>query len=311
MTTAIIIVITAIVLFIFAGLYTAYHKVFYSPTKDMSETETPPAISNHPYKTEARSNTEELRAMPCEFVKTRSYDGLKLSARYYQGKSDKPLCICFHGYRGSAVRDFSGIGRFLIRDGYNVLLVDQRAHWNSQGHTITFGSKERYDVLSWIQYADRRFGKEKPVYLFGISLGGGTVLMASGQELPENVKGIVSDCPYNSPKDIIKYICRKIRLNPELCWPIIWLSGLVYGRFNISATTAEREAKKAKVPILIIHGEGDNFVPPEMSEEVAKANPAMIERRTFPEAGHGLCYYFFTERYEGIVKDFIKNTMKL
>ncbi|MBQ3266083.1 MAG: alpha/beta hydrolase [Ruminococcus sp.] len=311
MTIVIILFLSAVILFFFAGLYTAYHKVFYSPTKDMSETESPPSISNHPFSDAARQKTEELSRIPCEYVRTRSYDGLKLSARYYQGKSSKPLCICFHGYRGSAIRDFSGIGLFLIREGYSVLLVDQRAHWRSQGHTITFGIKERYDALSWIRYADRRFGKETSIYLFGISLGGGTVLMASGQELPKNVKGIVADCPFNSPKDIIRHVCRKINLNPDLCWPIVWLSGLIYGRFNISATTAAQEAKNTKVPILIIHGEGDDFVPPEMSNEVAVSNPSMIERRTFPEAGHGLCYYYYPDRYEDVIRQFITNTSAL
>ena len=62
-------------------------------------------------------------------------------------------------------------------------------------------------------HTNQRFGKDKSIFLFGISMGGGTVLMASGQRLPRNVKGIVADCPFNSPKDIIKHVCRKIKMN--------------------------------------------------------------------------------------------------
>ena len=299
-------IVTAVILLILAGLYASYYKVFYSPKKDISETKNPPAIERLAYGKRVSERINEVNTTPCKFYTIRSYDGLKLSARYFEGDDDKPLCICFHGYRGSAVRDFAGIGLHLIHEGYNVLIVDERAHWRSQGHTICFGIKERFDAVSWVKFANQRFGKDKSIFLFGISMGGGTVLMASGQRLPRNVKGIVADCPFNSPKDIIKHVCRKIKLNPDLLWPVIWLAGLVYGRLRVNATTAADEVKRSKVPIVILHGEADDFVPMSMSKEVQKANPSMIEMHTFPHADHGMSYFEDEERYIGIVEGFIE-----
>lgn len=299
-------IVTAVILLILAGLYASYYKVFYSPKKDMSETKNPPAIERLAYGKRVSERINEVNTTPCKFYTIRSYDGLKLSARYIEGDDDKPLCICFHGYRGSAVRDFAGIGLHLIHEGYNVLIVDERAHWRSQGHTICFGIKERFDAVSWVKFANQRFGKDKSIFLFGISMGGGTVLMASGQRLPRNVKGIVADCPFNSPKDIIKHVCRKIKMNPDLLWPIIWLAGLVYGRLRVNATTAADEVKRSKIPIVILHGEADDFVPMSMSKEVQKANPSMIEMHTFPHADHGMSYFEDEERYIGIVEGFIE-----
>ncbi len=304
-------IVTAVILLILAGLYASYYKVFYSPKKDMSETKNPPAIERLAYGKRVSERINEVNTTPCKFYTIRSYDGLKLSARYFEGDDDKPLCICFHGYRGSAVRDFAGIGLRLIHEGYNVLIVDERAHWRSQGHTICFGIKERFDVVSWVKFANKRFGKDKSIYLFGISMGGGTVLMASGQRLPRNVKGIVADCPFNSPKDIIKHVCRKIKLNPDLLWPIIWLAGLVYGRLRVNATTAADEVKRSKIPIVILHGEADDFVPMSMSKEVQKANPSMIEMHTFAHADHGMSYFEDEERYIGIVEGFIEKNNNL
>lgn len=304
----VIAIIAAVVLLcILIGLYAAYYKVFYYPKKKDSEIEDP-ILSRHPYKDEARSRIAELTDLPCEFVNTRSYDRLSLSARYYQGDDDKPLFICFHGYHGSALRDYSGVGLYLIQQGYPVMLVDERAHWRSQGHTITFGIRERFDVVSWIEYARERFGETKPIYLHGISLGGGTVLMASGHALPDNVKGIIADCPFNDAEEIIRYVCVLIKLNPDLCWPAVKLSALIYGRFNINKTTAAKEAAKSTKPIMIIHGDGDDFVPERMSAEVQKANPAMIERHLIADAGHGLGYYYDPRQYESLVEDFIKRT---
>lgn len=303
--TAFIIILIAAVL-VLAGLYAAYYRVFYSPKKDMSETESPEIIASHPCHDEVTRGVTELSELPCQFLKTRSRDGLRLSARYFEGDPDQPLIICFHGYHGSALRDFAGLAPYLIHQGCSLLMVDERAHWRSQGHTIAFGIKERFDVLSWVEYANRRFGADREIFLLGISMGGGTVLMASGQQLPENVKGIIADCPYNSPKDIIKHVCRKVKLNPTLLWPVIWLSALVWGRFNVNATTAAKEAKNSKTPIIILHGEGDDFVPAYMSKEVAAANPTLISMHTFPEAGHGLSYFYDTKRYRSLVDEFIK-----
>ena len=289
-----------------AGLYGAYHKTFYCPYKGMSETGSPPILSKHPYRAEVDERVSRMVGTPWEFFETTSYDGLKLSARYHKGRDGMPLCIFFHGYRGSAVRDLAGIGTVLIDGGYSILTVDQRAHWRSEGHTLSFGINERFDVLSWIEFAKKRFGEDIPIYLFGISMGGGTVLMASGQKLPKNVKGIVADCPFNSPKDIICYVCGKIGLIPALCWPIVWMSARLYGHFDISATTAAKEVMKTETPILIIHGDGDDFVPAYMSKEVRDANPDMVEYHTIPDAGHGMSFYYDTQGYKRIVKEFME-----
>ncbi|WP_405358251.1 alpha/beta hydrolase [Ruminococcus sp.] len=302
------IILAVVLIGLLIVLFAAYYKTFYYPIKNISETKGPITKSKHPYRDEARVKVKELAALPCEFITTRSYDGLKLSARYYQGDESKPLFLCFHGYHGSALRDYSGVGLSLIRQGYPVIMVDERAHWRSQGHTITFGMRERFDVLSWIDYACKRFGTDCPIYLHGISMGGGTVLMASGQKLPDNVKGIISDCPFNDAEKIIRHVCQLVGLNVEICWPVIKLSGLIYGRFNVNKTTAAKEVKKATVPIMIIHGDGDDFVPATMSEEVQKANPEIIERYLIADAGHGLAYYYDPQRYEALVDEFIRKT---
>ena len=303
---AVAIILIAVIIAALIGIYASYYKTFYSPHKDMSETVSPSVIKDQVYGRELQKLIDQICETPCEYVSIRSYDGLKLSARYYKGNDDMPLCICFHGYRGSALRDFSAIGLYLIGKGYNVLNVDERAHWRSEGHTITFGIKERYDVLSWINYSNERFGADIPIYLFGISMGGGTVLMASGLELPNNVKAILADCPFNSPKDSIKHVCKKIHLNPTLSWPIVWLAAAIYGHFNVSETTAAIEVKKTKQPILIMHGEGDDFVPMYMSKEVKDANPDMVEWHSFPKAGHGMSYFYDKERYLAILDEFME-----
>ena len=218
------------------------------------------------------------------------------------------MAIAFHGYRSCALTDFSGGSELIFQMGYNLILVDQRAHGNSQGRTIAFGIQERYDCLTWIEYAIGRFGAETKILLFGISMGASTVLMASGLPLPKNVKGIVADCPYASAKDIICAVGERIGFPRWIVWPLVKIGANVYGGFDITQTDAVEAVKQAKVPILIIHGEADGFVPQEMSD-IAAHNPECITRVTFPEADHGISYLTDTERYQSIVRSFTENVL--
>ena len=77
-------------------------------------------------------------------------------------------------------------------------MTDARAHGKSEGEYIGFGVLDRFDAKKWIDYAIERFGENVNIFLHGESMGGATVLMAGGLNLPKNVKGIISDCPITS-----------------------------------------------------------------------------------------------------------------
>lgn len=245
-----------------------------------------------------------------EEVYIKSYDGLKLYGRYYHYNDNAPLQIMFHGYRANAERDFCGGSKFSRERGYNYIIVDQRAHGKSEGHTISFGLKERYDVLSWVNYAIDRFGKDTKILLYGLSMGSATVIMASGLDLPENVKGIVADCPFSSPKDIILKVSDEMHLPKALMYPFIYLGAKIFGNLNINETTCEEEVKKTKVPILIYHGDDDRFVPHEMSEVIFEANKKMVRRELFPTAGHGLSFIKDPVRYKKALTEFWERVLK-
>lgn len=249
---------------------------------------------------------DKLNARPYERVHIRSYDGLQLAGRYYHIKDNAPLAILCHGYRGTPSRDFCGGADICFSMGLNGLLIEERAHCSSKGHTITFGVNERYDVLSWAKYAVDRFGPDLKILIGGISMGGGTVLMASELDLPEQVCGIFADCPFTSPAEIIMEFGRSKGLPMKVVYPFVDLAAREFGKFALNGADAVQAVKNTKVPILIVHGESDGLVPSEMSRRIAEANPKMIRRNTFPGAVHGLSYIVDTERYTELVKDFCK-----
>jgi len=251
----------------------------------------------------------EFLEAPYEEVSITSHDGLKLTGRYYHVADGAPLEIQCHGYKGNAIRDFSGAWRIAKAAGRNVLLINQRCHGGSEGHTITFGILERKDVLGWIRYANDRFGSV-PILLSGISMGAATVLMVSGMELPENVKGIIADCPYDSPAGIIKKVLgQDMGMPVKIVYPLIRLGGMLYGKFNLNADSPVEAVKKARVPILLIHGDDDRFVPYPMSCNIHAAAPEKVEFHTISGAGHALNYVTDPESYTAIINAFTERCL--
>ena len=286
------------------GAFYAYRTAFYSPMKGRGEVKSIKGEKYDPYRPEMRRIYQQLKDRPCEFVTVTSHDGLTLSGRYYHVRDGAPLDICFHGYRSSALVDFSGGSELSFRMEHNVLLVDQRAHGKSQGRTITFGILERQDLLRWVEYAVKRFGPDVHILLFGVSMGGATVLMASELDLPKNVKGIIADCPYASALEIILHVGHSTSLPTWLIRPFAIAGAKIFGGFDLTECHAREAVMHTPVPILIIHGQADSFVPEQMSN-IAESNPKMVTRRTIPGADHGISYLVDKQTYSTIVSDFV------
>lgn len=300
-----IIIIAALILTAAAISYYAYRKAFLSDRKRQEDWggfirragEEGPQV---------RELMEQLKEITAEDVFINSFDGLKLHGRYYHVKDGAPLDIQFHGYNGNAMRDFCGGNKISRESSHNSLLIDQRAHGMSQGKTISFGINERKDCLSWVRYAVERFGEDTEIVLSGVSMGAATVLMASDLELPKNVKAIVADCGYSSPKAIINKVMRDSGLPDKLMYPFVWLGAMVFGKFNLTESSAVSAVSESDVPILIIHGGADDFVPCYMAEEIYKACRSEKKLLIVPGAGHGMSYLVDKDLYEKTVKDFIK-----
>lgn len=291
-----------------AGAFYAYRIAFYSPMKGRGEIKPIKGEKYDPYRPEMRRIYHQLKERPYELVNVISHDGLILSGRYYHVKDGAPLDLCFHGYRSSPLVDFSGGSELSFQMEHNVLLVDQRAHGKSQGRTISFGIQERQDLLKWVAYAVDRFGPDVKILLFGVSMGGATVLMASELPLPENVKGIVADCPYASPLEIILHVGQKTSLPTWLIRPFVIAGAKIFGGFDLTESHAKEAVKHTPVPILIIHGQADSFVPEAMSN-IVESNPKMIIRHTIADADHGISFLVDKKRYTQFVTEFVNKIL--
>lgn len=305
---AILIFLAILVLAVLAAAFVCYYLPFYSPFKGKNDPYNfPKAKQYQKYLPQRLELMHALEQRPCEEVSVISFDGLELKGKYYHIDDSAPVDIFFHGYKGHAVTEGCGFAKIVQELDHNFILVDQRGCMASKGHTISFGIKERHDVESWLNYIVSRFGEDKEINILGMSMGASTVLMAAGLDLPGNIRHIFVDCPYSDAGRIIRKVCIDRKLPDALLYPFIRLGARIYGRFDLTGITAAEAVRNCTVPILLIHGEKDSFVPAYMSEEIHKVNPGHIRRIVFPEADHSLSQYVDWERYSALVKDFLRS----
>ena len=206
----------------------------------------------------------------------RSYDDLKLNAIYIPCKlPSRKTVILVHGYN-SWSGSMGGFAEYYTEVlGCNVLLPDLRGHGESEGSYIGFGWHDRKDILQWIDLLIEKLGHSNQIVLHGVSMGAAAVLMTSGEELPDNVKCIISDCAYSSVSGILGYQVKRMFKLPK--FPLIYFTSLIC-----------------------------KFVPTEMVYELFEAALCPKELFVVTDAAHGTSFWKDPEKYKAAVKDFLQ-----
>ncbi len=226
-----------------------------------------------PFRESMTKAQQWLREHTEEHVSITSFDGLKLSALYVPADVEKPkgTCVVFHGYRSLATVDFAPEVEFLHGLGYRLIVPYQRSHGESEGKYITYGVKERFDCRDWARYTAKRWEGED-IFLMGISMGSATVLMSAGTDLPGEVRGIVGDCGFTSPWDIMAHVSKRDYKLPS--FPLlnaVDLLARIKAGYSLKGADTREILAKTNIPVLFIHGGADDFVPLSMTEENYRA----------------------------------------
>ena len=306
--TPILCVLGAVFLFLLSVTLVCFFKIFFS-YRGKKEEDYP--IPEGEIYEEHRDNMikwiDEANAKCPREVEIVSRDGLTLRGKYYEKKKGLPIEILFHGYRGSGKRDLSGgVHRCFVLD-HNALVVDHRASGRSDGHVITFGAKERFDCLDWVDFAIKNIDANAKIIITGISMGAATVMTASGDELPENVIGVLADCGYTSTREIVCKVIKDLKLPPKLLYPFARLGAIVFGGFDPDSSSPIESMSRCTLPIIFFHGDADAFVPLYMSEENYNACASKVKRLVVTKgAGHGLCFPVNQEQYLTELDSFFK-----
>lgn len=240
-------------------------------------------------------------------VSIKSKDGLKLIGHLIERfENSNRYIILVHGYSANYYLHVPFIPAFL-KEKFNILLVEERAHGNSEGEYATYGYKEKEDLDLWIDFLEKRKGEKLFLGLHGQSMGAATVLMCGARN--KKVNFIIEDCGYSSAKEIIRYEFSKVKyVSFNL---VYWLLNLkVKNRcgFKFEDVSPINEIMKSDIPILFVHGDADKKVPHSMAIDMyKKRNRDGDMILIVPKAVHLTSYKEKKEEYESIVHEFINN----
>ncbi|MBT2645141.1 alpha/beta hydrolase [Bacillus sp. ISL-34] len=282
-------------------------KDFLSDNPHLAQSEAVSGEMAQSSKLEDAEFTKEHQPDEMSIVST---DQLKLSAKLYENNNqDHKWAIVVHGYTGNNTQMIRWVRNF-YGNGYNVLAPDLRGHGKSEGDYIGMGWDDRKDMLLWIkQIIDK--DPQADIALFGISMGGATVMMTSGEKLPSNVKVIIEDCGYSSVMDVFTYQLDDLFGLPK--FPVMNAANTVTklrAGYDLNEASAVKQVLKSKTPMLFIHGEEDSFVPYSMLDDIYNAANVDKDKLIIPGAGHGEAELVDPEKYWNKVWDFVDKYME-
>lgn len=220
----------------------------------------------------------------------------------------KKFVFCSHGYRCHGRREFRLMAKFWHDNGFNVFMIDHQAHGDSDGKYIGFGYHESLDGLLWLKFMLEKFGDDIEIVLHGVSMGSATVMMMTGaHDLPANVKFTVADCGYTSCTAEFEHCLKDYIHLPN--FPLLYTADLfnrTLNGFDFNDVAPIESVGRAKIPMLFVHGDADDFVPTYMVHQVYSACSSDYKDLLLVKgAGHAESYAKDPDSYNEKLSEFI------
>ncbi len=252
---------------------------------------------------EAIAGIKFYREKPCDEIYLFNKDGVCLYADYYENTSDVYVISC-HGFTGIPSQN-SIFTKHFYEMGYNVILPYLRAHGKSEHNYCTMGWLERLDIIDWIEYVIDKNPAAK-IILHGASMGAATVMNATGEMLPANVKCCIEDCGFTSLWDLYSIQIREMTKIPaDIILNIVNTVTKRKLKFDFKENSPLEQVKKSDTPTLFIHGDKDSVVPFWMQHPLYQNAECEKEKLIVAGATHAASGYVYPEIYWGAIDKFI------
>ena len=245
-----------------------------------------------------------------EQIEMTSYDDLNLVAQFIDHDTDNDKAVILaHGFRNTG-DDMGKLAKMYYDEGFDILLPDARGHGESEGDYIGYGWHDRLDYVDWIDLLIEAYDAEN-IILHGSSMGAATVLMTSGEDLPEEVKGIIADSGYSTVKDELAHQLKHLYDLPA--FPLLDVTSVitkVRAGYMLGEASSIDQVEKNTLPLLIIHGEDDDLVPTEMAIEIYEAAGGEKELWLVPGSGHTKAFDNVTQEFQDRALEFIHKVIE-
>lgn len=306
-----LIILLIVILIILAILYFVIGNYFFNIAlnSNTSKTFVLGEVGESPEQKQIIQENKKWLNEKSETIYITSSNNGKLKLHGYEMNNDSSLwAIVVHGYAGQG-SDMIYYAQQYYNKGYNVLIIDLRGHGESEGNYIGMGWHDRLDLIDWTNYIIDK-NSNCQIILHGVSMGAATVMMATGEELPNNIKVAIEDCGYTSIWDEFEMQLKILYNLPA--FPVLNASSTVCkikAGYNLKEGSSMEQVKKSKTPTLFIHGDRDTFVPFEMLDEIYNAANCEKEKLVIKGAAHAEAVSVNPDLYWKTIDEFIqKNT---
>ena len=228
---------------------------------------------------------------------------IMLSGWYLPGEASSPHLIFVHGLSSDRSGDNAvELAARMVKQGYNVLMFDLRGHGSSGGDKVSGGYFERWDVLGAFDYLVERGvdpGRTGQIGLIGFSMGAATSILGAAEE--PGITALVADSPYADASDLIARESARKTPFPRWLIPIFiptakLMAKGIYG-IDIGELVPERAVALLRYPILVIHGTGDQRIPWEQGQRVARAAEEGSFLWLAPDVDHVDAFLTYPDEY--------------
>lgn len=230
-------------------------------------------------------------------------EGLNLYAEYYDFGYDRAV-IVIPG-RTEGLRYGYYFASPYEKSGYNVLVIDQRAHGESDGDYNTIGFEEHRDIIAWSMLLHDSYGV-RSVLLHGICIGASCALFAiTAGGCPDYVDGMVAEGMYPTFYESFKnhVIERKKPVFPTMQFVEMWMRvytghSMKYGPIHVIG--------QLNKPLLMLHSKEDAYSLPAKALELYECcQSAEKELVWFEHGRHSELRYTDAARYDGAIEAFL------
>ena len=238
-----------------------------------------------------------------EDVSVMSFDGLKLFGKYLN-KGKNKIAVLVHGYGGN-YRDMAKYAQIFLDMGFDVLAIDNRAHGKSEGDFVGMSWLDKIDLKYWCDFLSEQNMCYK-ILLFGQSMGASAVCNYVGEKDCKNVVGVIEDCGFDNVYKQIYYLFNRIKIKLKIFFKIFEFYANRKNDYKLMQVDCIKQLKKSNVPVLIIHGEKDEFVPTEMAYNLY--NSLDEKRRDLyiaQDAGHTKSFEVNERKYKNVIYNFL------
>lgn len=224
---------------------------------------------------------------------------------YLQKRFCHKWVVAVHGYGGDGSTLAYASKKFYDK-GYNVVVPDLRGHGKSGGKYIGMGQIDSIDILNIIHLIIKG-DKECEILLFGVSMGGASVLLTASEKLPKNVKVVISDCSFDNANKIISYeLFHNFKIPPFPIVNILDIMCYKRAKYDLRLASPIDRVEHIKIPTLFIHGDKDMLVPTKMVYRLYKKAKCKKALMIIKDAGHGVSALTDSKRYWAGVFTFLK-----